>query len=220
MRQLLHKLWRALLALAILLLLGVAGVCIWTFLYTGDLPDVKKLSQFNPPANSVVSDSCLAGPSTAVPFERIGEPFGNALVAVENPSSMPLRIASSLLCDHTKGNIRRGLKELRLAWHIRRQFSEQEIFVIYANRSYFGPGMIGVENASRQLFHKEPDALTIEQAALIAGLIRAPGVYSPYKYPDRALQRRNKVLELMKAQGKLGAADAARLEATPLGIQE
>jgi membrane peptidoglycan carboxypeptidase len=133
---------------------------------------------------------------------------------------MPLRIASSLICDHTKGNIRRDLKELRLAWHIRRHFSEQEIFVVYANRSYFGPGMVGVENASRQLFHKEPDTLTLEQAALMAGLIRAPSVYSPYKHPDRALQRRNKVLELMKAQGILSADDATKMEMIPLGIEE
>jgi len=116
--------------------------------------------------------------------------------------------------------LKRSLNQLRLSWHIRTHFLQQQVFTIYANRAYFGPGMTGVENASRQLFHKAPDGLRIEQAALIAGLIRAPGAYSPYKHPDRALQRRNKVLELMKVQGKLSADDAARLEATPLGIQE
>jgi penicillin-binding protein 1A len=95
-------------------------------------------------------------------------------------------------------------------------FSGQQLFAIYANRAYFGTGAIGVENASRQFFHKDTDTLTIEEAALIAGLLRAPNYYSPYKYPERALQRRNKVLEDMMAQGKLSASDAARAEATPL----
>jgi penicillin-binding protein 1A len=95
-------------------------------------------------------------------------------------------------------------------------FSEQQLFVIHANRAYFGPGITGVERASMEFFHKEPDTLSVEEAALIAGLLRAPNVYSPYKDPERALRCRNKVLELMVAQGKLCAGDAARLKAAPL----
>lgn len=123
------------------------------------------------------------------------------------------------MCNHSGGMAEYHMNTLRLSWHIRRHFSEQQLLVIYANRAYFGPGLTGVEKACKEIFHKEPDALTIEQAALIAGLIRAPGAYSPYKHPDKALQRRNNVLELMVAQGKLSAGDAARLEATPLGAQ-
>jgi membrane peptidoglycan carboxypeptidase len=98
-------------------------------------------------------------------------------------------------------------------------FSEQQWLTIYANRAYFGAGMTGVQNASKDLFHKEPGALSVDEAALIAGLLRAPGALSPRKHPEQALQRRNKVLEEMVANGKLSAGDAARLEASPLVIQ-
>src|SRR5208282_6463600 len=119
------------------------------------------------------------------------------------------------MCGHPGKRLKEQLNTLRLSWHIRRQFSEQQMLVIYANRAYFGPGLTGVERASKEFFHKEPDALTIEQAALLAGLIRSPGRYSPHQHPDRALKRRNTVLELMVARGELSEGEAARLEATP-----
>jgi len=92
------------------------------------------------------------------------------------------------------------------------------LFTVYANRAYFGPGATGVEAASQQFFQKAPDILSAEEAAMIAGLLRAPAYYSPFKHPERALERRNKVLEGMAAQGNLSAVEAARAEATPLGV--
>jgi membrane carboxypeptidase/penicillin-binding protein len=205
-----------------LVLLAIIGVCGWLFIYTGDLPDFDHLSQFAPNAQSVVSDSCLTGPSTVVTFDEIGKPLRNALATAElaqplPAASLPDRIAVTLLCiRETEG--KRLLNEFRLRWHIRKHFSEQQLFTIYANRAYFGSGAVGVENASRHFFRKSANALSTEEAALIAGLIRAPATHSPYKYPERALERRNKVLEGIVAQGKLSAAEAARAEATPLGV--
>jgi penicillin-binding protein 1A len=207
--------------MAVLVLLPMIGVCGWLFVYTGDLPDFDHLSQFAPSTQSVVSDSCLAGPSTVVTFDGIGKPLRDALATAEPArplpaASLPDRIAGTLLCNQREGEGKRHLDEFRLSWHIRMHFSDQQVFTIYANRAYFGAGAIGVENASRQFFHKDADALSIEEAALIAGLLRAPGYFSPYNHPERALQRRNKVLEDMMAQGKLSASEAARAEATPL----
>jgi membrane carboxypeptidase/penicillin-binding protein len=189
-----------------------------------DLPDFDHLSQFAPSAQSVVSDSCLAGPSTVVAFDGIGKPLRDALATAEPTRPLPAasladRIADTLLCNRREGEGKRHLNEFRLSWHIRMHFSEQQLFTIYANRAYFGAGAIGVENASRQFFHKDADALSIEEAALIAGLLRAPDYFSPYKHPERALQRRNKILEAMVAHGKLSASDAARAEATPVVTQ-
>ncbi len=98
-------------------------------------------------------------------------------------------------------------------------FTEQQLFAIYANRAYFGAGITGVARASKEFFHKQPNALSTEEAALIAGLLRAPNYLSPYKHPERALQRRNQVLEEMVVQGKLSAAEAVRLETTPIVTQ-
>ena len=211
--------YKMLLAMAGLVLLTVVGVCGWLFLYTGDLPDVDHLSQFAPSTESVVSDSCLASPSTSIPFDQLGEPLTNALAAAEPADSLSDQIARSLLCNHSGGMGRYHLNAFRLSWHIRMHFSEHQLFLIYANRAYFGAGITGVARASKEFFHKEPEALSTEQAALIAGLLRAPEYFSPYKYPERALQRRNKVLEKMVVQGKLSAADAVRLEATPVVTQ-
>src|SRR6267378_1481170 len=66
---------RALLGLTVLVLLAAAGLCIWLFHYTGDLPTTDQLSDFAPGVRSLATDSCLAGLSFAVPFEGIGKPF-------------------------------------------------------------------------------------------------------------------------------------------------
>jgi len=212
-------LYKMLLAVAGLALLLVVALCCWLFFYTRDLPDFDHLSQFAPKAPSVVSDACFADPLTSVPFELMGKPIKDALGAAEPTRLLSDQIARSLMCNHSGGMGKYHLNTIRLSWHIRRHFSEQQIFAIYANRAYFGVGMVGVERASQELFHKEPAALSIEEAALIAGLLRAPDYYSPYKHPDRALQRRNKVLEEMVAQGKLEAGVAAKLAATPVMTQ-
>jgi len=210
---------KILLAIGSLVLVVVVGVCGWLFVYTGDLPDFDHLSQFAPDSPTVVSDPCLASASTSIPVDRIGKPLQDALAVAEPPQVQPLQIARSLMCNPPRGMLMYQLNVLRLNWHIRMHFSKQQIFVIYANRVYLGPGLTGIEKASKELFHKESDTLRIGDAALIAGLIRAPAAYSPYTHPDRALERRNKVLELMVAQGKLSAADAARQDSTPLGTQ-
>jgi len=202
-----------------LVLLAVAGVCSWLFVYTGDLPDTDHLSQFAPSVQSLVFDSCLASPSIAIPFDRIGKTLQDALAAAESPTSLPDQIAGTLMCNHSGGMGRYHLNSFRLSWHIRRRFSEQQLFIIYANRAYFGSGASGVESASKQFFRKDADTLNTEEAALLAGLLRAPDYLSPYKHPEKALQRRNQVLEAMVAQGKLSASDAARAEATPVVTQ-
>lgn len=211
-----RTLYKILLLLVGLVLIALALVCSWLFIYTGDLPDIGHLLQFAPSAQSSVSDPCLISPSLAIPFDHIGKTLQDALAAAESPQLFPDQIARSLMCSQTGGVGRYHLNSLRLSWHIRRRFSQQQIFAIYANRAYFGSGATGVENASRQFFHKDTDALNTEEAALLAGLLRAPDSFSPYKHPEKALQRRNQVLEHMAAQGKISPSEAARAEATPV----
>jgi len=212
--------YKLLLAMAGLALLTVIGIGSWLFFYMGDLPDIDHLSQFAPNTqSSVVSDSCLASPSTSISFGGIGQPLKDALAAAEPAKSLPHQIARSLMCNHSGGMGKYHLSSMWLSWKIRMHFSEQQIFTIYVNRGYFGEGITGVERASEVFFHKEPNALSVAEAALIAGLLRAPDYFSPHKHPERALTRRNKVLEEMLTQGMLSAAEAAKLEATPIAIQ-
>ena len=192
-----------------IVLITAAGVGAWLFLYTGDLPKTEQLSEFTPTTAHLATHSCLAGLSFAVPFDRIGKPFKDALNSAEPSSSYLYQVARTLMCNKRDSPARYQLDVFRLSWHIRERFSEQELFTIYANTAYFGPAATGVENASRHLFQKGADALSPEEAALLAGLLRAPSIFSPFKNAEKALQRRNKILEAMAVQGKLSAIELA-----------
>jgi penicillin-binding protein 2A len=156
--------------------------------------------------------------SLAIPFDRISKTFSDALAAAEPRSSFPYQIARSLMCNRHESPARYDLDVVRLSWQIRRHFSSEQLFTIYTNRAYFGSGATGVENASQHFFQRDTYDLRPEQAALLAGLIRGPSIFSPFEHPERALQRRNAILQKMAAQGKLGAAELAAAMAAPLSI--
>jgi membrane peptidoglycan carboxypeptidase len=188
-------LYKVSLGLAALVLIAAVGLCVWFSVYTGDLPKTEQLSEFAPTAGHLATDSCLAGLSFAIPFDRIGKPFQDALASAEPGISFSDQIARTLMCNRLERSSRYQLNVFRLSWHIRRHFSEQQLFTIYVNRAYFGPGATGVENASDHFFQKKANTLSAEEAALLAGLLRGPTIFSPFKHPDRALQRRNQILE-------------------------
>lgn len=212
-------LYKVLLGMAVLLVITAGCICGWVFLYTDDLPTMDQLSDFAPNSASLATDSCLAGLSFAIPFDYIGKPFQDALTSAEPGIRFPDQIARTLMCNRPGGAARYQLDVFRLSWHIRRRFSEQQLFTIYANRAYFGPGAIGVENASEHFFQKGTNGLSAEEAALLAGVLRSPAGFSPFTHPDRALQRRNQILENMAVRGKLNATEAAAAVASPISTR-
>ena len=208
-----HRLLRTLIAIFLIVL---TGLVVWFFLYTGDLPDIGQLAQFAPVEQAVASDACLSSASTVVPSDRIDRTFFPALTTAERNHSLDLQIARLMMCGRQQRPVSYGLATIRLGWHIRRKFSEQQIATIYANRAYFGAGATGVQNASVKLFGKGADHLSIEEAALLAGILTGPDRFSPYAHPEKALERRNKVLADMATEGKISAIEAARAETTPI----
>jgi len=207
----------------LLMLLGLvfvvaSSVSAWLFLYTGDLPKTEQLSVFAPTSAHLATHDCFAGLSFAIPFNLIGKPFRDALTSAEPSASYAYQIARRLMCTKRESPAKYQLDVFRLSWHVRRRFSEQELFTIYANTAYFGPAATGVENASQHFFQKRAEDLSPEEAALLSGLLRAPSVFSPFRYPDKALQRRNRILETMAAQGKLSANELSAAVARPLII--
>jgi Transglycosylase len=192
---------------AALVLIVVSALSGSVFLYTRDLPDIEHLADFAPDSGNQVTDTCLSGLAFAVPYDRIGKPFRDALASAEPASSFPYEIARSLMCGRRKGTARTQLDVFRLSWHIRKRFSDEELFTIYANRAYFGLAATGIENASDHFFQKSADKLSVEEAALLAAVLRAPNVFSPFKHPDRAMQRRNEILRKMASQGKLSDSE-------------
>jgi penicillin-binding protein 1A len=120
---------------------------------------------------------------------------------------------------HPQKTFRRKLQEALIALQLEKQYSKDEILALYVNHIYFGHGQYGIEAASRYFFGVPARQLTLSQAALLAGLTQLPERLSPVRYPDRALRRRNHVLERMATEGKLDAAQLSAAINEPLGLQ-
>ncbi|MGM0875638.1 MAG: transglycosylase domain-containing protein [Bacillota bacterium] len=101
----------------------------------------------------------------------------------------------------------RKLKELILTKKIERTYTKDEIIERYLNRIYFGEGAWGIQRASQTYFGKDVSQLTLSESALLAGLVKAPSNLSPFKNFDKAIERRNIVLSLMKSEGYISQND-------------
>lgn len=95
----------------------------------------------------------------------------------------------------------RKFKEYFIAKKIERTYTKDEIIEMYLNQIYFGEGAWGIKKAAKTYFDKEVKELTIPEAATLAGVIKAPSTYSPFKDFNKSIERRNVVLTLMKEQG-------------------
>lgn len=115
---------------------------------------------------------------------------------VEGASTLTQQLAKQVFLTPAK-DFRRKINEAFLAVDIEKNFTKDQIFELYANQVYLGHGAYGVEAASRLYFGKHARDLTFPEAAMIAGLIRAPMYYSPITHLDHATARRNHVLRRM-----------------------
>jgi penicillin-binding protein 1A len=115
--------------------------------------------------------------------------------------------------------LRRKLAEAVHAWGLERRNAKQEILEAYLNTVYLGQGAYGVEAAAQTYFSSHADRLTLPQAALLAGMIRAPAAYDPFRHPRAAKARRAVVLARMERHGHLRPAARARAAAAPLGLR-
>ncbi len=128
------------------------------------------------------------------------------------------RQSSSASLELVRSSYARKIREAITAVHIERLYTKREILVMYLNTVFFGHDAFGLRSAARLYFDKEIGDLTIEECALIAGLLKAPNKYSPLVNPNEARTRRNVVLVEMVRAGKLGRAHARRLGAEPVRV--
>ena len=112
----------------------------------------------------------------------------------------------------------RKIQEVFLSVQIERRFTKEQIFELYANQIYLGHGTYGFEAGSEYFFNKKAKDLTLPEAALLAALPKGPEAYSPLKYPERALRRRNLVISEMLEDHKITAQQANAAKAAPLGL--
>jgi len=112
----------------------------------------------------------------------------------------------------------RKIKEGKVAREIERKFDKKKILELYLNQINLGNGAYGVETASQRYFGKSVRDLNIAEAATLAALPKAPERYNPKRHPERAIQRRNTVIELMRKNGAITDAQAREARAYPLQL--
>ncbi len=134
---------------------------------------------------------------------------------VQGASTLTMQLARNLFLSPDRSFYRK-VQEALLAIQIERRFTKPQIFTLYANQIFLGHGAYGFEAASEYYFSKPAKKLKLEEAALLAGLPKAPQYYSPINHPDRALKRRNLVLNAMLEDGKITAAQAAEARNRPI----
>ncbi len=134
-------------------------------------------------------------------------------------STITQQITKSLLLTPEKSFVRKA-KEAILARRIETFLSKNDILTLYMNQIYFGHGAYGVEAAARTYFGKFAAQLNLAEAALLAGLPKAPSYYSPLRYLERAKQRQRYVLERMQEQRYITAAERAEAEKAPLQFKQ
>jgi penicillin-binding protein 1A len=135
----------------------------------------------------------------------------------QGASTLTMQLARDLFLSSDR-NAKRKVQEAYLAIQIERSFTKQQIFTLYGNQIYLGSGMYGFEAASEFYFSKHAKELTLTEAALLAGLPKGPTSYSPVLYPDRALRRRNLVLNEMEQDRAITHEQADAARNAPLGL--
>ena len=135
----------------------------------------------------------------------------------QGASTLTMQLARNLFLSSERTAARK-LQEAYLATQIERSFTKQQIFTLYGNQIYLGHGMYGFEAASEFYFSKHARDLTLTEAALLAGLPKAPVAFSPLLYPEKALRRRNLVLTEMEADKAISHAQAEQARNAPLGL--
>jgi penicillin-binding protein 1A len=138
----------------------------------------------------------------------------------EGASTLTMQLAGGLFLDRSDRSFRRKIQETLLAIQIERKYTKQQIFTMYVNQVYLAHGNYGFEAAAEFYFGRPVAKLTLPEAALLAALIRGPA-YSPIMYPNRALERRNLVLDLMQRDGKITIQQerVARTQGINLNVQ-
>ena len=184
-----------------------------------------------------------------VPLEQVSPNLLKALLAIEDQRFYDhggfdlVRIGSAMVANVRRGRaaqggstitqqlarqsfltpdktIRRKLQELVLAARIERTYSKHDILQLYLNKVYFGDGLYGIEAASQGFFGKHASELAVNEAAMLAGLVKSPSSYAPTISMPRAMARRNLVLQVMLDNGDIDKPTYEQARATKLNLHD
>lgn len=136
---------------------------------------------------------------------------------VQGGSTLTQQLAKNLFLTPER-TMRRKVQEMMLAFWLESQFTKDEILELYLNRVYFGGGAWGVEAAATRYFNKPASQLTLGEAALLAGLLKAPSRYSPVADDRRAAARATVVLDLMTQTGRITENERITAASVPIRV--
>jgi penicillin-binding protein 1A len=138
----------------------------------------------------------------------------------EGFSTITMQLARNIFTDRIsrEKTLVRKIKEGKVARAIEDRYSKEKILELYLNQIDLGSGAYGVETASQRYFGKSVRDLNVAEAATLAALPKAPARYSPRRFPERAVQRRNTVIELMRREGKITDEAASLAKAYPMRL--
>jgi penicillin-binding protein 1B len=143
-------------------------------------------------------------------------------IANQGGSSITQQLVKNLLLTN-EPTYERKAKEAFMSVILETRLSKEEIFTLYANQIYLGQqsgvSIYGVGEASNVYFGKDVSQLTLPEAAFIAGIIRSPNRYGPYKHPERVEERRNQVIDSMLEAGEINAQQASEARSTKLTLK-
>jgi len=150
----------------------------------------------------------------------LGRAVATNLVAgrlVQGGSTLTQQLAKNMFLSPER-SFRRKVQEVVLALWLEARFSKGEILEMYLNRVYFGAGAYGIDAAARRYFGKPATHLRVHEAAVLAGLLRAPSTYAPNRNPKGARARAALVIEAMRQEGFLSAEEAEAALGTRLAV--
>ncbi|MEI9990290.1 MAG: PBP1A family penicillin-binding protein [Rhizomicrobium sp.] len=181
----------------------------------GDRIDVSLLPSYVPNAFIAIEDRRFRS--------HLGiDPIGLARAAFENMNAGHVRQGGSTLTQQLAKNLflspsrtfERKLQEAMLALYLESRYSKDQILTLYLNRVYFGAGVYGIEAAAQRFFGKHAQQLTLPEAAMLAGSVKAPARFNPLADTDASMQRATVVLQAMVESGFIDAKTRADAEAT------
>ena len=135
----------------------------------------------------------------------------------EGGSTITQQLARNIFLNNSRTFARKG-REMLLALAMERKFSKEQILELYLNKVYYGGGAYGIDAASRRFFAHSARDLDLAEAAIIAGLVKAPSRYSPTADAQAAIGRATVVLEVMQDAGAISASQAANTKPTAVEL--
>lgn len=144
---------------------------------------------------------------------------GFSTITMQIPRNLDMYLGGDTWLPKDK-NLERKITEAIYAIQIERHFTKEQIFSIYANQIFMGHNVYGFQSAARFYFGKDIGDVTLPEAALLAGMIQIPNTYRPDEHPERAVAKRNVVLERMRTEGFITAGQAEEAAAEPLVLAD